>query len=52
MAREMKDSGIPWCPQIPKHWSAIPFRFLLKERNEKNNPVVSEERLSLSCKYL
>ena len=46
--REMKDSGIEWIGTMPKEWSLIPFRHVLNERNEKNSPVRSTERLSLS----
>lgn len=44
----MKDSGIEWMKKIPYHWKAIPFKRVLHERNEKNNPVKTSERLSLS----
>ena len=46
--REMKDSGIEWIGKMPKDWMLIPFRHVLNERNEKNSPVRSTERLSLS----
>ena len=46
--RQMKDSGIEWIGEIPVNWNTIPFRHILKERQEKNNPVKTEERLSLS----
>lgn len=46
--RKMKDSGIEWIGEIPEDWEVLPFRHVLQERNERNNPVVSEERLSLS----
>lgn len=46
--REMKDSGIEWIGQMPEEWELRPFRRILKERNEKNNPIKSKERLSLS----
>lgn len=46
--REMKDSGIEWIGEIPINWKLIPFRHVLNERNEKNVPVRSTERLSLS----
>ena len=46
--REMKDSGVEWIGDIPTEWKLIPFRHVLKERQEKNNPIKSEERLSLS----
>ena len=46
--REMKDSGIEWIGEIPTEWGLLPFRHVLNERNEKNDPIISEERLSLS----
>lgn len=46
--RAMKDSGIEWIGEVPEDWELIPFRHVLKERNEKNSPVKSKERLSLS----
>ncbi len=46
--REMKDSGIDWIGEYPSDWQLIPFRHVLKERNEKNIPIKSTERLSLS----
>ena len=45
---EMKDSGVEWIGSCPKNWDIIPFKYCLKERNEKNNPVKTDERLSLS----
>lgn len=44
----MKDSGIEWIGEIPEHWKLIPFKHILHERNEKNNPIQTDERLSLS----
>ena len=46
--RKMKDSGIEWIGEIPQEWNIIPFRHVLNERIEKNNPIKSKERLSLS----
>ena len=46
--REMKDSGVEWIGMVPKEWTLLPFRRFLKERNEKNTPIKSTERLSLS----
>ena len=43
-----KSTPYIWMGDIPFHWELKPFRFILKERNEKNNPVKSKERLSLS----
>lgn len=46
--RAMRDSGIEWLGEIPIDWGLIPFRHVLKERQEKNSPIKSVERLSLS----
>lgn len=46
--REMKDSRIEWIGEIPFEWKLISFRHVLKERQEKNSPIKSVERLSLS----
>ncbi|MBP3474959.1 MAG: restriction endonuclease subunit S [Lachnospiraceae bacterium] len=46
--REMKDSGVEWIGNTPIGWKLIPFRHVLKERQEKNSPIKSVERLSLS----
>ena len=48
MSVEMKDSGIDWIGDIPKHWEIIEIRKLFNRRSEKNNPVKTKERLSLS----
>ena len=45
---EMKDSGIEWIGKMPNHWKLTPFKHVLSERNERNDPIVSTERLSLS----
>lgn len=44
----MKDSGVEWIGEIPEHWKVESFKSILLERNEKNDPVKSKERLSLS----
>ncbi len=46
--RPMKDSGIEWIGLFPADWILLPFRHVLRERNEKNTPIKSLERLSLS----
>ena len=46
--REMKESGIEWIGHCPSDWELRPFRYILKERQEKNFPIKSKERLSLS----
>lgn len=45
---EMKDSGQVWLGKIPSHWMIKPFKHILTERSQKNNPILTEERLSLS----
>lgn len=45
---QMKESGVEWIGEFPSHWSLCPFGYVLKERNEKNNPIKTDERLSLS----
>ena len=46
--RPMKDSGVEWIGEMPTDWELLPFRRVLNERNEKNAPVITTERLSLS----
>ena len=43
-----KPSGIAWLGDIPEHWEILSFKNILTERNEKNDPIRSTERLSLS----
>lgn len=45
---EMKDSEVEWLGMYPSHWSYLSFKNVLSERTEKNIPVKTEERLSLS----
>ncbi len=44
----MKYSGHEWLGNVPETWRIKPLKYVLRRRNEKNNPVISEERLSLS----
>ena len=46
--RKMRDSGVEWIGEIPEEWKVVPFRHVLNERVEKNSPIISTERLSLS----
>ncbi|WP_289054317.1 restriction endonuclease subunit S [Carboxylicivirga marina] len=43
-----KNSGVEWIGEIPEHWEVESFKNILTERNEKNAPIRSTERLSLS----
>lgn len=45
---KMKDSGVKWIGEIPEHWDVQSFKNILVERNIKNDPIKSKERLSLS----
>lgn len=44
----LKDSGEAWIGQIPEHWEVKPLRAFFNFRNEKNDPVKTENILSLS----
>lgn len=43
-----KDSGVDWIGEIPEEWKVESFKNILVERNKKNVPIESRERLSLS----
>ncbi|MBO5544741.1 MAG: hypothetical protein J5949_08955, partial [Oscillospiraceae bacterium] len=36
MAREMKDSGVPWIGEIPKNWRLLPAQYGFAEVKTKN----------------
>lgn len=48
--REMKKTGITWLGEIPKFWNLIKIKYTLQERIEKNNPIRSDNILSLTAK--
>lgn len=41
-------SGIHWIGNMPEGWKEVPLKSILQRRSEKNNPVKTKERLSLS----
>ncbi len=43
-----KDSGIAWIGKIPEDWEVDRIKKVLKERNEKNDPIKTENILSLT----
>lgn len=45
---EYKDSGVQWLGKIPSHWDCVRVKALFANIREKNNPIKTEERLSLS----
>ncbi|XBX05670.1 restriction endonuclease subunit S [Enterocloster clostridioformis] len=47
---EFRDTGLPWVEKIPKGWKLVKIKYVLKERIEKNNPMKTENILSLTAK--
>lgn len=43
-----KNSGVEWLREIPEGWELVPLRGILNFRNEKNDPIITEDILSLS----
>ena len=50
LTRKMKYSGIKWIGEIPEDWEIRRLKYTLEERKEKNNPIVTDNILSLSVK--
>ena len=48
---QYKDTGVPWLEHVPEHWEVKPLRTVLKARNEKNNPIKTDQILSLSIAH-
>lgn len=46
----MKDSGIDWVGKIPEEWELRRLKYTLDERKQKNDPVITDNILSLSVK--
>lgn len=44
----MKDSGIEWIGPIPWNWDLKKLKYVLSERKEKNDPIVTDNILSLT----
>ena len=42
----MKDSGVPWLGEVPKHWKVLPNRALFAEVKERDHP--EEQMLSVT----
>ena len=47
----MKSSGEAWIGEVPSHWELKPLRAFFVFRNEKNDPVRTENILSLSIAH-
>ena len=48
--KNMKNTNIPWLGYVPENWELKKIKYTLQERIEKNNPVKSENILSLTAK--
>lgn len=48
MVREMKDSGVEWIGEIPSDWGTDRLQWHIEEINVSNNPVQTENILSLT----
>lgn len=46
--RPMKKSGVEWIGDMPVDWNVLPIKQLFVRRSQKNDPIISNERLSLS----
>lgn len=46
----MKESGLAWMPEVPKHWKIERLQWHLHEIKETNSPVKTERVLSLTNK--
>jgi type I restriction enzyme S subunit len=46
--KSYKPSGVAWLGEIPEHWEVKPLRSVLQARNEKNDPIKTNQILSLS----
>ena len=42
---KMKDSGVEWIGEIPENWEVKRFRFLFKEKNERNTLIKERKQL-------
>ncbi|HFU4496176.1 TPA: restriction endonuclease subunit S [Streptococcus suis] len=45
---KMKDSDVEWIGKIPENWEMRRLKYTLKERKEKNDPIITNFILSLS----
>jgi type I restriction enzyme S subunit len=49
--KEYKESGLKWVEKIPSHWEVKRLASVVDIRKEKNDPIKTNEILSLSAKY-
>ena len=48
MARKMRDSGVEWIGEVPEGWEVNRLQWHLEEINVPNNPIQTEDILSLT----
>lgn len=48
---QYKKVALPWLEEIPEHWELGRIGRIFNLRKEKNNPIITQEVLSLSAKY-
>ncbi len=46
-----KETSEEWIGKIPTTWDSVPLRNIFKFRNEKNDPIITDEILSLSIAH-
>lgn len=46
-----KKVDLPWLEEVPEHWEFGRIGRIFNLRKEKNNPIITQEVLSLSAKY-
>ena len=49
--KEYKKVDLPWLDEVPSHWEIKRIASVFDIRKEKNDPIKTEEVLSLSAKY-
>ncbi len=50
MAREMKDSGIPWIGEIPSSWDVMPHKWVMHKEKDIQEHYQGQNILSLTMK--
>lgn len=50
MAVKLKETNIPWIPQVPEHWDIKRGKFLFKSRKVVNDKMQCTDRLALTLR--
>lgn len=51
MYERYKKVNLPWLEKVPEHWEFGRIGRIFNLRKEKNNPIITQDVLSLSAKY-